>query len=208
MKDTALPQTEAGIEISTEENDILTKTTSSSLVAIHLQFEGQTIQRVEKDDICTISEISISGCYSCSKGAMVKVKCEAKSNQRIEAMINYGTLGINFVECHKNGHPTQFTVFSSLKRINSSCFSQCGKKKIKFQLDGTLAEEVKFHMKQVRENFVGVSKYWNNSTLWEDVIKAVLGPLTNLWNGLINWLGTTTFIIVIIIGSLMVFHLL
>ncbi|UMM44161.1 hypothetical protein L5515_019374 [Caenorhabditis briggsae] len=110
MKDTALPQTEAGIEISTEENDILTKTTSSSLVAIHLQFEGQTIQRVEKDDICTISEIAISGCYSCSKGAMVKVKCEAKPNQRIEATINCGTLGINFVECHKNGHPTQFTV--------------------------------------------------------------------------------------------------
>ncbi|CAO4387387.1 unnamed protein product [Caenorhabditis nigoni] len=84
--DTSLPQTEAGIEISIEENGILTnsKTTSSPLVAIHLQFEGQTIQRVEKDDTCTISDIVISGCYRCSKGATVKVKCEAKSIPRIE----------------------------------------------------------------------------------------------------------------------------
>ncbi|CAO4380134.1 unnamed protein product [Caenorhabditis nigoni] len=84
----------------------------------------------------------------CLKGVKVKVKFESKTNQRIEATINCGTLIINFVECHNIGHFTEFTVFSSLKRINSSCFSQCGTKKIRFQFDGTLEEEGKFQLEQ------------------------------------------------------------
>ncbi|CAI2357550.1 unnamed protein product [Caenorhabditis sp. 36 PRJEB53466] len=200
INSTSLPRDEAGINLLVEDGQIITKLTSNSMVAIQVQFQNQSIQRIVRDDDCTLTHAKISGCFSCGKGAQLHGVCQSKENDRIEATVQCPTIGTDFLECTKEGREGYFDFNSNNPSIDEDCKISCGKKSNSFNVKGTLDELSTFDLRQLREHFAVYSELFTESNVWSTVKDTIFGAVTGVGDAITRWIGSWVIIGLMIVG--------
>ncbi|VDL75199.1 unnamed protein product [Nippostrongylus brasiliensis] len=110
------------------------KTMTTSEVIVSIQDELST-EVVTEDDLCTASAETLTGCYSCAKGAQAKVICFA--NKKSQAEVTCGPASFT-IPCGKNGVASTIRFHFSRARIQQWCSIACGKTASSFEIAGIL----------------------------------------------------------------------
>ncbi|CAI2348007.1 unnamed protein product [Caenorhabditis sp. 36 PRJEB53466] len=195
LKKTLLPRSEAGIAILTEGELIKTKLTTSSLVSIQLQFRNQSIHRIVKDDNCSIATTTITGCFSCGKGALLTATCTSMVHKRIEATVKCPTIGVDFLECGIGGVRGKINFHSTQRKIEETCSISCGTVKQEFSLQGELAEEATFDASALRDRFADFTQKIGEGGIFE----VITGKIAAVWSTITSWIGSGIVIMVVLV---------
>ncbi|CAI2351881.1 unnamed protein product [Caenorhabditis sp. 36 PRJEB53466] len=195
LKKTLLPRGEAGIAILTEGELINTKLTTSSLVSIQLQFRNQSIHRIVKDDNCSIATTTITGCFSCGKGALLTATCTSMVHKRIEATVKCPTIGVDFLECGINGVRGKINFHSTQRKIEETCSISCGTVKQEFSLQGELAEEATFDASGLRDRFAEFTQKIGEGGIFD----VITGKIAAVWSTITSWIGSGIVIMVVLV---------
>ncbi|CAI2328207.1 unnamed protein product [Caenorhabditis sp. 36 PRJEB53466] len=195
LKKTLLPRSEAGIAILTEGGLIKTKLTTSSLVSIQLQFRNQSIHRIVKDDNCSIATTTITGCFSCGKGALLTATCTSMVHKRIEATVKCPTIGVDFLECGINGVRGKINFHSTQRKIEETCSISCGTVKQEFSLQGELAEEATFDASGLRDRFAEFTQKIGEGGSFD----FITGKIAAVWSTITSWIGSGIVIMVVLV---------
>ncbi|CAI2352908.1 unnamed protein product [Caenorhabditis sp. 36 PRJEB53466] len=195
LKKTLLPRSEAGIAILTEGELIKTKLTTSSLVSIQLQFRNQSIHRIVKDDNCSIATTTITGCFSCGKGALLTATCTSMVHKRLEATVKCPTIGVDFLECGIGGVRGKINFHSTQRKIEETCSISCGTVKQEFSLQGELAEEATFDASALRDRFAEFTQKIGEGGIFE----VITGKIAAVWSTITSWIGSGIVIMVVLV---------
>ncbi|VDL64547.1 unnamed protein product [Nippostrongylus brasiliensis] len=95
------------------------------------------------DDICTIENTHLVGCYQCSKGATTAVKCTSTFNA-VTAEIECGEDSFT-VPCSPSGQISQLAFLMENARVQMQCTVKCGSRVNFFEVTGILKYVHKLH---------------------------------------------------------------
>ncbi|VDL87421.1 unnamed protein product [Nippostrongylus brasiliensis] len=95
------------------------------------------------DDICTIENTHLVGCYQCSKGATTAVKCTS-TFQAVTAEIECGEDSFT-VPCSPSGQISQLAFLMENARVQMQCTVKCGSRVNFFEVTGILKYVHKLH---------------------------------------------------------------
>lgn len=111
---------------------IPTMTTSEIILSVQDELETNVLI---DDDICTISNVVLTGCYNCAKGAEAKINCKSSKNVQAEITCNDTSFT---VRCDSQGVASILRFSFARARIGLTCSVSCGSVVTTFQLGGIL----------------------------------------------------------------------
>ncbi|UMM44418.1 hypothetical protein L5515_019571 [Caenorhabditis briggsae] len=198
LEKSRLPTVESGITVNTEKGQVITKLTTSALVAIQLQFRNQSVHRIVHNDTCTVQDVNLEGCYSCGEGAQLSATCFSVMNNRIEATVRCPTTGVDFLECTKEGQRGVLTFQSAAKMIEEKCTVQCGTSVQEFAVKGESEEEVTFNADLVKEKFAEFTEFISTDNFLNNIGEVIMAP----YNKVVNFLGSTALIGLMLLAAI------
>ncbi|CAO4375216.1 unnamed protein product [Caenorhabditis nigoni] len=200
---TADQGSEGNVEIRQMDGRIITRTESSSLLQIQLDFKNHSIHRINKEDNCSVTESIPIGCHSCKNGATINVKCFAEVFNEIEAIIECPS-ATGFINCSTSGTSSSIQLHFNQPKFVENCSISCGRIKNHFITNGTLTTEPTFAFNGQK----GIIR--SNSLVGEDtILDSIADFLESTWNSITTFIWNSVqskiWFIVLILVSLITF---
>ncbi|VDP54304.1 unnamed protein product [Heligmosomoides polygyrus] len=132
-----LPVKTSSWELRRRKNMVIAKIPHlvSSDVMIDFNRTIEQLTTLEDDDVCTIANAPLEGCYSCFRGAEATVTCRSHAETVGEILCGHQAF---VVSCSPKGTPSKLRFHFNTARQSQNCSIRCGKNLRYFTVEGVL----------------------------------------------------------------------
>ncbi|EGT43929.1 hypothetical protein CAEBREN_32643, partial [Caenorhabditis brenneri] len=107
---------EGNLDIRYLDNKIVTKITSSGIIAFQLQLQNFTVSRISHDDDCSAIHSLVTGCFSCKEGAHMDINCKTNYFTELPGLIQCPSFS-GHVKCGLTGRDNKIRIITNRKQL-------------------------------------------------------------------------------------------